>query len=189
MRPDQDPFFLQRGQRDCACCHERGCDTAAEMPAAAVVLVPVVLAVRRVIRVARAREEAGRRIVLAPRVLVRDQNTDRRPCRVPLKDSAHDPEPVGLHPPGGDRAGRPALSEFSAMNFFVYRDSRAQARPGPPRSLRRGSRRTALWQRCCQMCFLPYQPPSQISPPAARASRLLRSHRRAHPCFPGPTTL
>ena len=123
MGSDPDALLLQRQLGDRAGCHERRRQTAAEMPAAAVILVPSVLAERRIIRMPGARQKPRRLIISAADILIRDQNTDRRTRRVPLEDTAHDPKVVRLHTTRRNLADGPAQGQLLGDVCLVHLDS------------------------------------------------------------------
>ncbi len=101
MRSDRNSLFRKRRQENRADCDKRRGQPSRKMSAAAIILKPVILAFRRVIRVSRARHTAV--IVAAVGVAVRNQQTERRSRGLSLKYAADNAERVAL----GTRSGKP----------------------------------------------------------------------------------
>ena len=102
MGADLNALSAQRRDRNRAARHDPRRDPAAEMAAAAVVLVAVIFRICREIRMSRPCQCSCRRIVLAAGLAVRDHDADGRTRRLSFKNAADDLVRILLLPRRGD---------------------------------------------------------------------------------------
>ena len=110
MGADQDAFPFQGGDHDGAGGNQCRGHSAAEMPAAAVILKAVIFHIRGIVRIPGAESAPG--IIPAPRIRVGDQNGKRRAGGFAFKNAADDPERVRFTPRGTDLSRGAAFVKF-----------------------------------------------------------------------------
>ena len=127
MRPDPDPFRLQRAFDDRAGRRKRSGQPSARVARAAVVLKAVIFQIGRVIGVPRTGKAARPFVFFAFRIPVRDQDAKRRSGRLPSEDAAHDPEGIRFSSSGTGLPRGAAQKELLFDRRAVHRDPRGEA--------------------------------------------------------------
>ena len=97
------------------------------MPAAAAIFIPVVLAVRRIVGVARAGDAVRLRIVPGARIRVRDQHRERGAGGIAVLHPGDDAVFVGLMPRRRQPVRRTPLGKARRDIVFVDRDAGGEA--------------------------------------------------------------
>ena len=126
MGGDAYAFCGERGERDRAHGDQGRRDAAAEVAAAAPVLISAVFDVGGIIRVGRTGEAEILAVIRAAGIPVGNEDAERRSGRVPFEDAADDAERVRF-PAGGIRqAAGPALGQLCGDEGFVHGDARGE---------------------------------------------------------------
>ena len=123
MRSDPYAFGLERGERDRAHGDQGRRDAAAEVAAAAPVLIAGVFDVGGIVRMGRTGESEIVLVIRAPRIGIGDQDAEWRAGRPAVEDAADDAEGVRFAAGGIRLALRAAFGQLRGDECFIHRDA------------------------------------------------------------------
>ena len=125
MGADHNSFAPQGSNHNSAGGHQRGCDPAAEMAAATVVFIAMILGIGCEIRMPGPGRAAL--IISAAGVRIGNQDCHRGTGGTAFKNAADNPEGIGFLPGSGNTAGRTAKSQLGSDKFLIHRDAGRKA--------------------------------------------------------------
>ena len=125
MGADHNSFAPQGSNHNSAGGHQRGCDPAAEMAAATVVFIAMILGIGCEIRMPGPGRAAL--IISAAGVRIGNQDCHRGTGGTAFKNAADNPEGIRFLPGSGNTAGRTAKSQLGSDKFLIHRDAGRKA--------------------------------------------------------------